>query len=187
MRPAAVVVVHRETMLAEGIAAALASYPGIVPLGVATSSSEAEAKSERADAVALDLRLPGADGVARTLRSRGIRVVLLETEPAPEGGRGRVSTRMPVSVLASALVPGAGNGRRHENGLTIRQRQILSLVSRGLAAKQVARHLGISEKTVENHKTRIFAKLGVPNQTAAVARLMVDANAQEEQWTRAST
>ena len=71
MRPAAVVVVHRETMLAEGIAAALASYPGIVPLGVATSSSEAEAKSERADAVALDMRLPGADGVARTLRSRG--------------------------------------------------------------------------------------------------------------------
>jgi DNA-binding NarL/FixJ family response regulator len=41
-------------------------------------------------------------------------------------------------------------------------------VSRGLAGKQVARHLGISPKTVERHKTRIFAKLGVANQAAAV-------------------
>ena len=187
MRPAAVVVVHREAMLAEGIAAALASYPAIVPLGVATSSSEAEEKSERADAVALDRRLPEADGLARSLRSRGLRVVLLETELGLEGGHGRVSTRMPVSVLASARAPEASNGGRHENELTKRQRQILSLVSRGLAAKQVARHLGISEKTVENHKTRIFAKLGVPNQTAAVARLMMDASPQGEQWIRAST
>jgi DNA-binding CsgD family transcriptional regulator len=35
----------------------------------------------------------------------------------------------------------------------------------------VARHLGISPKTVEVHKTRIFAKLGVPNQAAAVYAL----------------
>jgi DNA-binding CsgD family transcriptional regulator len=40
--------------------------------------------------------------------------------------------------------------------------------------KQVARHLGISPKTVEQHKTRIFAKLGVPNQAAAV-RMVVAA------------
>jgi DNA-binding CsgD family transcriptional regulator len=37
-----------------------------------------------------------------------------------------------------------------------------------MAAKQVARHLGISPKTVERHKGHIFAKLGVSNQAAAV-------------------
>jgi DNA-binding NarL/FixJ family response regulator len=188
VRPRAVVVAHREAMLAEGIAAALAPYPGIVPIGVATTPSEAEALSERADAVALDRSLPDADALARRLRSRGLRVVLLETEAAPKHGNGHVSTRLPVSVLASALAPEAGNGtKKHPRGLTGRQRQILSLVSRGFAAKQVARHLGISEKTVENHKTRIFAKLGVPNQTAAVAQLLADGRAGEVQWIRSST
>lgn len=40
-------------------------------------------------------------------------------------------------------------------------------VRRG-SAGQATRHFGISNKTVERHKTRIFAKLGVPNQAAAV-------------------
>ena len=34
--------------------------------------------------------------------------------------------------------------------------------------------MGISIKTVENHKTRIFAKLGVPNQTAAVSMALAE-------------
>jgi DNA-binding CsgD family transcriptional regulator len=57
---------------------------------------------------------------------------------------------------------------RARGRLTAREEQILRLVSRGLAGKQVARQLGISPKTVERHKTRIFAKLGVANQAAAV-------------------
>jgi DNA-binding NarL/FixJ family response regulator len=48
---------------------------------------------------------------------------------------------------------------------------VLVLVAKGLAAKQVARQLGISHKTVERHKTRIFSKLGVPNAVAAVGFL----------------
>ena len=40
-----------------------------------------------------------------------------------------------------------------------------------MAGKQIARVLGISPKTVEQHKTRAFKRLGVPNQAAAVAML----------------
>jgi DNA-binding NarL/FixJ family response regulator len=86
----------------------------------------------------------------------------------------RDSTRSPVSVLAAALVPGYGSGHTKDGrarSLTPRERDVLTLVARGLAGKQVARHLGISPKTVEQHKTRIFAKLGVPNQAAAVYAL----------------
>jgi DNA-binding NarL/FixJ family response regulator len=175
-------------MVAEGIAAALAPYPGIVAVGVATTPLEAEAQSERADAVALDDTLPDADGLAGRLRRKGVRVVFLEAEEGPKQDDARVSTRMPVSALASALAPEArGRTGAPGRGLTGRQRQILSLVSRGFAAKQVARQLGISEKTVENHKTRIFARLGVPNQTAAVARLLVDAHERNGQWIRSTT
>ena len=56
--------------------------------------------------------------------------------------------------------------------LSHREGQILELAGKGMAAKQIARALGISLKTVEHHKTRAFRKLGVPNQAAAVAALM---------------
>jgi DNA-binding CsgD family transcriptional regulator len=42
-------------------------------------------------------------------------------------------------------------------------------MSDGLSTKAVAHHLGIAAKTVENHKTRIFDKLGVRTQAQAVA------------------
>ncbi len=58
----AVVVAHRETLAAEGIAAALARYPGLALIGVATTADEVERCAQRADAVAIDARIPGALG-----------------------------------------------------------------------------------------------------------------------------
>jgi DNA-binding CsgD family transcriptional regulator len=42
-------------------------------------------------------------------------------------------------------------------------------IAKGLATAQVAVSLGITRKSVENHKQRIFAKLGVQSQAHAVA------------------
>jgi DNA-binding CsgD family transcriptional regulator len=53
--------------------------------------------------------------------------------------------------------------------LTDRELQTLRLVSRGMTEEDIARELGISPKTVGNHKRRIYAKLGVRTQTHAVA------------------
>jgi DNA-binding CsgD family transcriptional regulator len=188
MRPRVVVVVHRERMIAEGIAAALAGRPGMLPIA-AVSIEEAARCAERADAVALDQCLAGAAEAADALRRKGVRVVLVGEE-SPEGaGEARVSTRSPVSALAAALIPGYSNG--HAEGgppmrlLTPRERDVLSLVAQGFAGKQVARHLGISPKTVEQHKTRIFAKLGVPNQAAAVSAVL--GSGRSELWTLART
>jgi RNA polymerase sigma factor (sigma-70 family) len=47
--------------------------------------------------------------------------------------------------------------------LTQREREVLDLAARGLHAKEIARALGISPRTVEVHKTRIMAKLGTRN------------------------
>ena len=62
----AVVVAHRETLAAEGIAAALARYPALALVGVATSADETERCAEQADAVAIDARIPGAVAARRT-------------------------------------------------------------------------------------------------------------------------
>ena len=53
--------------------------------------------------------------------------------------------------------------------LTPRESEILSRIAEGMSSVQVATSLGISPRTVENHKQRIFAKLGVQSQTHAVA------------------
>jgi DNA-binding CsgD family transcriptional regulator len=182
-----VVVVHRERMVAEGISAALARYPHIVPIGTLTTASEGGRVGERADAVAIDESLSGAQEVAAHLRRKGVRVVLLgEASDLDEGVK--VSTADPVSSLARALVPESRNAPRprapaRREALTRRETQILELVARGFAGKQVARHLGISPKTVEQHKTHIFAKLGVPNQTAAVGLVLGDGTGGSP-WTR---
>ena len=183
MTPRAVVVAHRETMVAEGIAAALTQYPDIVSVAVATSAAEGERRGEGADAVALDEHLPGAERMARRLRGRGVRVVFLGEGGGDEDGI-RVSTRTSVASLASALVPGVTRDPSAIARLTLREREILALVAGGFAAKQVARQLGISAKTVERHKTKIFAKLGVPNQTAAVA--LTNGLGRSYAWNRSS-
>jgi FixJ family two-component response regulator len=47
--------------------------------------------------------------------------------------------------------------------LTAREREVMEQATRGLHAKEIAATLGISPRTVEVHKTRLMAKLGVRN------------------------
>lgn len=63
----------------------------------------------------------------------------------------------------------AAGGPAAAPALTAREAQVLAAVAQGLGTKGVARALGISAKTVENHKARIFTKLGVHTQAHAIA------------------
>jgi two-component system, NarL family, nitrate/nitrite response regulator NarL len=190
MSARSVMVVHREAMVAEAVALALTRYQGIAAVAVATNELEAERLGERADAVALDRELPGSTALASRLRRRGARVVLLGDGRAGED-EFVVSTSRSLDRLAFALVPtsapgAARNGRRSWRDLTPREQQVLALVARGLAAKQVAQRMGISPKTVEQYKTRIYAKLGVPNQTAAVSMALANGLTRREAWNRST-
>ena len=53
------------------------------------------------------------------------------------------------------------------DALTARESEVLALVAEGLANKQIARQLNISEKTVKAHLTSIFTTLGVTDRTQA--------------------
>jgi DNA-binding NarL/FixJ family response regulator len=51
--------------------------------------------------------------------------------------------------------------------LTPREAEVLGLVRQGLANKQIARRLGITERTVKAHLTSTFQRIGVSDRTQA--------------------
>ena len=53
------------------------------------------------------------------------------------------------------------------NDLTSREHEVLNLVAEGLSNKRIALRLGVHEKTIKQHMTHIFAKLGTSNRTEA--------------------
>jgi DNA-binding NarL/FixJ family response regulator len=73
----------------------------------------------------------------------------------------------PIGDESSFLPNTSSNGGRSK--FSQRETQVLILISGGLTTMQIASRLGISAKTVENHKQALFSKLGVQNQSHAVA------------------
>ena len=56
------------------------------------------------------------------------------------------------------------------DGLTDREEEVLDLLARGLTNTAIAERLGLSGKTVRNHVSNLFTKLGVADRAAAVAK-----------------
>ena len=54
--------------------------------------------------------------------------------------------------------------------LTAREMEVIQLMAQGLANKQIALKLGISEHTVKFHLSSLYAKLGISSRTEAVKR-----------------
>jgi HD-GYP domain-containing protein (c-di-GMP phosphodiesterase class II) len=82
-----------------------------------------------------------------------------------EAAAGRLAPEAANAVLVAAGQPGRPVQR--PAGLSERECQVLGLLSRGLATKQVARRLGISPKTCDHHIQKVYAKAGVSTRAGA--------------------
>lgn len=71
-------------------------------------------------------------------------------------------------IFKGSMVIGENEDERLFEALTERESQVLELLARGLANKQIAAALGISEHTVKFHVSSIYTKLGVTNRAEAV-------------------
>jgi DNA-binding NarL/FixJ family response regulator len=79
--------------------------------------------------------------------------------------------RVMASAVANRVVDmltGTTTPKEFYDGLTAREVEILKLLATGQANKQIAYHLRISEKTVRNHVSNMYAKLQIYDRSQAV-------------------
>jgi DNA-binding NarL/FixJ family response regulator len=167
---------------------------GLVSDGAA---AVATALAERPDVVLMDLSMPVMDGIEATRQIHAARpdvhVVVLTSfsdnrrivEALRAGASGYLLKHASADELLSGiraaavgdapLDPKAARvmldsqraGSSNRADLTARELEVLQLIAAGDANKQIARKLGITERTVKSHLTNIFAAIDVTSRTQA--------------------
>lgn len=84
-----------------------------------------------------------------------------QIDKALAGGR-PVSRYVAGHLLKIDELAGAESGME---GLTPREREVVTLIARGFKYREVAEELGISQKTLETHMKHVFDKLGVASRS----------------------
>ena len=101
------------------------------------------------------------------------RVALFDTIRAAARGETLLKPEIMARVLTLAGgIRQAGKGSQSTIELTEREQEVLTAVARGERSKEVALHLGISERTVKAHLASIYGKLGVDSRAAAISVAM---------------
>ena len=195
-----VVVVDDHPVFRHGLAGLLGTVPDVEVLDSCpdAASGVRAALGLRPDVVVMDLNLPDLPGVEATRQitatAPGVAVLVLTMVDDDDsvmaavrmGARGYVLKGADSEeVLAAIRTVAAGGavfgqglaerivagGRGRSRDLTDRETEVLTGIARGLTNAEIARELGVSLKTVQNHVTRVLTKMQVKDRTQAALRM----------------
>lgn len=79
-----------------------------------------------------------------------------------------VFARIPTMEALHVLARGSAEATADVEQLTARELEVLGFVSKGMSNRDIASHLGISDRTVQSHLINIYAKLRATSRTQAV-------------------
>ncbi|MEU6857368.1 response regulator transcription factor [Glycomyces sp. NPDC046736] len=193
--PIRLLLVDDHPVVRRGLRGYLELEPDLTVAGEAGDGEEAlELIAElRPDVVLLDLKMPGLDGqgVLDRLGDDAPRVLVLtsatDADRVPTaiaaGAAGFVYKDIDPDALAGAirtvhsgqmlLAPVAmrgllsGGAAPSAPSLTPRESQVLGLIAKGQTNRQIARALGVSEKTVKTHVTNLLRRIDAADRTQA--------------------
>jgi len=193
--PIDVLIVDDHPLMREGIAAVIGSQPDMRVVGEAGDGREAVAqyRALRPHVTLLDLQMPNMGGVEAVAAIRAefpsACLAILTTYSGDARTTQAIKAGAQGYLLKSALrreltdaVRTLAAGHRYfppqiaaelanhlgQESLTVRELQVLELIARGKANKQIGATLGLSEDTVKGHLRSIMDKLGASNRTHAV-------------------
>jgi len=188
-----VLIANGQPIVRHGLRALIVREPDLQVVGETDDGGDVVrlARQVRPDVILIDLSIPTVDGISAT---RMIRAQLPDTQVVVTSGFDEDASAFEAIRAGAAgyllkdariddilrTIRGAGAGQvalpartaarmvgltGERTPLSPRETEVLTLVARGLANKQVARQLAITETTVKSHMSGILSKLGLGSRT----------------------
>src|SRR5712692_7537959 len=181
-RAVRVLIADDQTLFRAGLARLLNEDPRVEVVGQATDGADAAklAAKQKPDVVLMDLKMPKIDGIEATRQiieaDPGVKVLILTTfetdsqviQALKAGASGYVLKDSSADAIVSSIVAVMSGEKVMASGLANRELEMLKLLANGMANKQIAYRLKISEKTVRNHVSNTYEKLGIYDRSQAV-------------------